>query len=86
MLVIYKQIDWAKFKFYSDCKRQHLGLYEFAHELYPEQIAEETDQHPLPFTHYKWVKDIIFESDVEPPKEEYRKLKEWKTLNLKKKN
>jgi len=79
---LYKQIDWTKFKFYKD----KLGLWEFAHELYPEQFAEESDQHPLPFTHYKWVKDIIFKSDIEPPEEEYRKLKEWKTLNLKKKN
>ena len=83
---LYNQIDWTKFKFYSDCKRQRLGLWEFANELYPDQFAEESDQHPLPFTHYKWVKDIIFESDIEPPEEEYRKLKEWKILNLKKKN
>ena len=79
---LYNQIDWTKFKFYKD----KLGLWEFAHELYPEQFAEESDQHPLPFTHYKWVKDIIFKSDIEPPEEEYRKLKEWKILNLKKKN
>ena len=78
---LYNQIDWTKFKFYKD----KLGMWEFAHELYPDQFAEESDQHPLPFTHYKWVKDIIFKSDIEPPEEEYRKLKEWKTLNLKKK-
>ena len=83
---LYNQIDWTKFKFYSDCKRQRLGLWEFANELYPDQFAEESDQHPLPFTHYKWVKDIIFESDIEPPEEEYKKLKEWKILNLKKKS
>ncbi len=77
-----KQIDWSKFKFYKD----KLGLWEFAQELYPDQFAEDTDQHPLPLTHFKWVKDIIFESDIEPPIEEYRKLKEWKTLNLKEKN
>ena len=71
-----------QFKFY----KENLGLYEFAQELYPEQYAEESDNHPLPFTHYKWVKDIIFKSDIEPPEEEYRKLKEWKTLNLKKKS
>jgi len=79
---LYKQIDWTKFKFY----KENLGLYEFAQELYPEQYVEESDNHPLPLTHYKWVKDIIFKSDIEPPEEEYRKLKEWKTLNLKKKN
>ena len=79
---IYQQIDWSKFKFYKDKS----GMYEFAKELYPDQYADETDNHPLPFTHYKWVKDIIFESDLEPPAEEYRKLKEWKILNLKEKN
>jgi hypothetical protein len=80
--VLYNQINWRRFIFY----KEKLGLYEFAHELYPKQFAEESDEHPLPFTHYKWVKDIIFKSYIEPPKEEYIKLKEWKTLNLKKKN
>ena len=79
---IYKQIDWSKFKFYKD----KLGLWEFANDRYPDQFAEETDLHPLPLTHYHWVKDIIFESDIEPPEEEYRKLKEWKILNLKERN
>ena len=60
-------------------------MWEFANELYPDQFADETDQHPLPLTHYHWVKDIIFQSDTKPPEEEYRKLKEWKILNLKKK-
>ena len=79
---LYKQIDWTKFKFYKD----RLGMWEFAHELYPEQFAEESDQHPLPLTHYHWVKDVIFKSDILAPENEYRKLKEWKTLNLKEKN
>ena len=79
--VLYKQIDWTKFKFYKN----KLGLYEFAHELYPEQFIP-GNGHPLPLTHYKWVKDIIFKSDSKLSEEEYRKLKEWKTLNLKKKN
>lgn len=79
---LYNKIDWSKFIFYKDFG----GLDDFAYELYPEQFAEESDLHPLPFTHYKWVKDIIFKSDIEPPEEEYRKLKEWKTLNLKKKS
>ena len=83
---LYKQIDWTKFKFYGDCQRKHLGLYEFAHEVYPKQFAEKRDEHPLPFTHYKWVKDIIFESDIETTPEELRKLRifsgdklKWKT-------
>ena len=76
-----KQIDWTRFKFYKD----KLGLYEFAHELYPEYFIP-GNGHPLPFTHYKWVKDIMFESDIEPPKEEYIKLEKWKTLDLKEKN
>ena len=33
--------------------------------------------HPLPFIHYKWVKDIMFESDIEPPKKEYIKLEKY---------
>ena len=75
------QIDWSKFIFYKEA----LGLWEFANENYPEQFVEDSDRHPLPFTHYKWTKDIILKSDVECSEQEYRKLKEWKTLNLKKK-
>ena len=78
---LYKQINWTKFKFYKD----KLGMWEFAREQYPEEFAEASDQHPLPLTHYHWVKDIIFESEIKPPEEAYRKLKEWKTINLKKK-
>jgi hypothetical protein len=78
---LYKQIDWAKFKFYKD----KLGMWEFAHEQYPEEFAEESDQHPLPLTHYHWVKDIMFESDIKPPEGEYRKLTQWKISNLRKK-
>ena len=72
---LYKQINWKKFKFY----KENLGLYEFAQELYPEQYAEDSDNHPLPFTHYKWVKDIIVKSDIEPPEEEYNKLKNFRS-------
>ena len=78
---LYKQIDWTRFKFYKD----KLGMWEFAHEKYPEEFAEASDQHPLPLTHYHWVKDIIYKSKVKPPGLEYRKLKAWKTINLKKK-
>jgi hypothetical protein len=78
---LYKQIDWTNFKFYKD----KLGMWEFAHELYPDEFAEASDQHPLPLTHYHWVKDIMFESDIETSEEEYRKLKEWKILNIKNK-
>ena len=78
---LYKQIDWTKFKFYKD----KLGMWEFAHEQYPEEFAEASDQHPLPLTHYHWVKDIMFESDIKPPEEEYRKLTQWKISNLRKK-
>jgi|TARA_R110001592_G_scaffold30530_2_gene109192 hypothetical protein len=79
---LHKQIDWTKFKFY----KERFGLHEFAQRLYPDQFAEESDQHPLPLAHYHWVKDIIFKSDIVAPEHEYRKLKEWKILNLKEKN
>ncbi len=78
---LYNQIDWTKFKFYKD----KLGMWEFAHELYPDEFAEDSDQHPLPLTHYHWVKDVIFKSNVEPPEEEYKKLTQWKILNIKNK-
>ena len=69
---LYKQIDWTKFKFY----KEKLGLFEFARELYSKYFIV-GNGHPLPFTHYKWVKDIMFESDIEPPKKEYIKLEKY---------
>tara|TARA_B100000214_G_scaffold293025_1_gene222755 strand:- start:3254 stop:4012 length:759 start_codon:yes stop_codon:yes gene_type:complete len=66
---IYNAIDWTKFKFYKD----KLGLDEFAHENYPDQF-DKGDGHPLPFAHYKWVKDIIFKTEIDPPEYDYEKL------------
>ena len=79
-----KQIDWKKFKFYKD----QLGLRDFAQELYPDQFPDynvnSTDPHthPLPYAHYKWMKDIVFESDIEVPMPMYSKLKSWKTAGI----
>ena len=59
-----KQIDWNKFLFYKD----KFGLRDFAHELYPSQFPAkditkgDRHLHPLPYAHYKWVKDIMFKS------------------------
>lgn len=77
--VLYNQINWRRFIFF----KEKLGLYEFAHELYPQQFAEASDQHPLPLTHYKWVKDIMFESPLEPSPEELRKLRTFSGTKLK---
>ena len=63
---LYNQINWDNFIFYKN----KLGLYD--------QFAEDSDQHPLPMTHYKWVKDIMYQSNVEPPKEELEKLLNFK--------
>ena len=59
-----QQIDWSKFLFYQN----QLGLRDFAQDLYPDQFPT-PDQtkgdrhlHPLPYPHYKWVKDIMFKS------------------------
>ena len=69
-MALYKQIDWKKFIFYKNKK----GLFDFAEENYPEQFFKPEDLHPLPLAHYKWVKDIMYKSDIEPPKNEYEKL------------
>ena len=69
-MALYKQIDWKKFIFYHNKK----GLFDFAEENYPGQFFKPKDLHPLPLAHYKWVKDIMYKSDIEPPKNEYEKL------------
>lgn len=66
--VLLDKIDFSKFIFY----KQKQGLKEFTDELYPEHIS--TDNHPLPYAHYQWTKQVIFESDVECPEEEKNKL------------
>ena len=71
---LYKQINWNSFIFYKD----KLGLYEFAKLEYPKEFAEDSDQHPLPLVHYKWVKDIMYQSNIEPPKDELDKLLNFK--------
>ena len=73
-ILLYKQIDWDKFIFYKNKK----GLFDFAEENYPEQFFKPEDLHPLPLVHYKWVKDIMYKSDIVPPKNEYKKLVNFK--------
>lgn len=70
---LYNDIDWSKFKFYKEDK----GLWEFAQDNFSEYYIP-GESHPPPIAHYHWVKDIIFQSKIECPDEEYRKLKEWK--------
>lgn len=69
---LYDNIDWTKFLFYKD--RQ--GLWEFSEDNYKKYyIVGET--HPPPIAHYHWVKDIMFQSDIACPDEEYDKLKNY---------
>jgi len=72
-LKLYNDIDWSKFKFYKEDK----GLWEYAQDNFSEYYIP-GESHPPPIAHYHWVKDIIFQSEIECPDEEYRKLKEWK--------
>jgi len=66
------EIDWTKFTFYKD--RQ--GLSEFAEDNYREYYIK-NESHPPPIAHYHWVKDIMFESDIVCPEDEYSKLKNY---------
>lgn len=76
---LYKNINWDNFVFYKD----KLGLFEFANENYPKEFAEKSDQHPLPLTHYKWVKDVMYKSQIETTDEELQKLINFKKDRLK---
>ena len=76
---LYKNIDWKNFIFYKN----KLGLYEFAKEEYPNEYAEVSDDHPLPLTHYKWVKDIMYDSKIETNDIELKKLINFKKERLK---
>jgi len=71
---LYDQIDWNKFIFYNITK----GLKEFAEENYPNEFFKPGDLHPLPLAHYKWVKDIMYRSSLEPPEHELKKLINFK--------
>ena len=76
---LYKNIDWSNFIFYKD----KLGLFEFANQEYPNEYAEKSDNHPLPLTHYKWVKDIMYKSKIETTDIELKKLINFKKDRLK---
>lgn len=69
---LYNMIDWSKFLFYKGRK----GLWEFAEDNYKEYYMP-GDTHPPPIAHYHWVKDIMFQSDILCPKNEYDKLKNY---------
>ena len=69
---IYNSIDWTKFKFYND----NGGLWEFAEEHFAQYYLK-GESHPPPIAHYYWVKDIMFQSDIECPTEELDKLKNY---------
>jgi len=72
---LYDKIDWTKFIFWQE----HGGLDDFAKALYKDQYNLPDDYHPLPLAHYHWVKDVIFKSPILCPKDEYEKIKKWKT-------
>jgi len=69
---IHKDIDWTKFVFYKGTK----GLWEYAEENFAEYFLK-GELHPPPIAHYHWVKDIMFQSDVLCPKDEYEALKNY---------
>ena len=69
---IYKDIDWTKFKFYGERK----GLWEFSMDNFSQYYLS-GESHPPPIAHYHWVKDVMFESDIICPDEEYDKLKNY---------
>lgn len=69
---LYHEIDWSKFVFYKDKG----GLWEFSQEHFSEYYLR-GESHPPPIAHYYWVKDIIFKSDIECPKDELDKLKNY---------
>ena len=71
---LYKQINWNNFIFYKHTK----GLNEYTEENYPEEFFKPEDLHPLPLAHYKWVKDVMYKSTLEPPKQELEKLINFK--------
>ncbi len=69
---LYNKIDWSKFIFYKDFG----GLEEFTKEHFAQYYLK-GESHPPPIAHYHWVKDIMFQSDIECPTEELDKLKNY---------
>ena len=72
---LYDKIDWSKFVFWKD----YGGLDDFTKAEYKDQYNLPEDLHPLPLAHYHWVKDVMYKSKILCPKDEYEKLKAWKT-------
>jgi len=68
--------------------KQNLGLRDFAEYLYPDQFPDQDPGHgdrhlhPLPYAHYRWVKDIMFQSDKQLPVQLDQKYKLWKSSGI----
>jgi hypothetical protein len=75
---LYNQIDWSKFLFYKETEAldQKYGLQEYGLDNFAEYYTF-GDSHPPPIVHYHWVKDVMFESDILCPEDEYNKLKDY---------
>ena len=75
---LYNEIDWSTFIFYKEFG----GLWEFTNEEHYDQMNRPYNLHPLPLAHYHWVKDIMYQSDITCPDDEYEKLKQWKKTSV----
>lgn len=75
---LYNDVDWSKFIFW----KQFGGLDEFANDQHPEQFNRPYDLHPLPLAHYHWVKDVMYESKTECPKDEYANMANYKKTSV----
>ena len=69
---LYNEIDWTKFVFY----KEKGGLWEFGKDNYYQYYLP-GESHPPPIAHYHWAKDVMFNSDVLCPDDEYDKLKNY---------
>lgn len=84
---IQQEIDWTRFKFYGKRK----GLLDYARKVHPEQFPEKHPDlgnrhlHPLPWTHYQWVKQVMFQSEITMDKRDDRDkplIADWKSAKI----